>query len=1047
LTFAASPRPGQVAANNAIKVTAGDLDVTVNSTAIPNSGDATVWTEYTFSFIASSTTTRVQFEDVGPGDSFGGFLDDVSVKEDCATDIEVCKIDYKTQQPLPGWEVFLKGEEVDSVKVYPDGTIYSSDVLPAGDYVLEASGTYVYRPGSSGDISDAGYTKREPGEFGATAENPWINVNSLPGEWAGYLGIQVDGVNPNWGPLNLVNHKYSSSKTLIAGDEIDFRILDSYYGDNSGFLTVDIFPIYKGTTGENGCVTIKNVPFGDYYLDEIMKEGWEYVSGAGEKEVNAQTTKFTLVNKCTTACEPEPCKDGPAWATAYHEFKQGNQKNPVVTPVLAERSDPTKALGEAEDNDTLNFVSLGFGGSIILSFGGVFQNVPGTDIKLVETSFGSPSDANYPEKVNVKVAMSMAGPWTDLGDYFQTQRNVEMGAVQYAKYIKLTDVSDKTSSKFNNATDGYDVDGVQVSLVLCNEPEFKVSGMKYKDLNKNGKKNGIFEHGIWNWKIYLMKQVETFDVTALNTPVVSSSALTSTVDYMVKVTGTFDAGDGIEADAQYSERNSSGYWTDLVQNYEVYGPTLLDLQIDGSSPNWGMYNSAHTYWTTITGDGTPADFQIYDTFGSNNTGELEVTIYEILDVDYTNIWGQYEFDITGLEGELVIAEEHKTGWMQSAPNTIVHTLDAGKNHKNKDFGNYPVCTVKDFKYDSKFGKLIGFILGLIKKDGLPTCGNGIYGQKQVQNTEANASGWTIYVDLNQNGALDDGEPYDVTDSEGNYFFANLPTGTYQVREVNQSGWTQVSPEGFHSVTLDKQIDGIKGPYNFVNSEDDTPTEPNGYNIRGAIYHDVNNDGDYDVEDPDLGLENWIAYIDLNNNDSLDGEEPSGASDVNGNYELLNLPAGCHTVREVLQSGWEITEPVPAPNEYIVALGVPFETCPGAVNGLVELVPSGEDVSFWDGLIKTAHAEIVYTVSGLDFGNYPTDRGGNPGGGGSSGTRIPNPDEGRVAGDSTGLPYENPQVLGEVTTLPRTGTPLSIVFSFIAILGIIILPKLSIAKAD
>ena len=382
ISFATSPRPGQVAADNQIEVTAGDLTEVVNNTVIP----------------AAGSTTRVQFTDLGPGNSFGGFLDDVSVVEDCTSTVTVCKISDK-QQPLPGWTVFLKGEKLDTVKVYPDGSTYSSDVLPAGEYVLEASGTYVYRPGSSGDISDAGYTKREPGEFGATAENPWINVNDLPGIWAGYLGIQVDGVNPNWGPLDLVNHEYSSEKTLVGADSIDFMIEDSYYGDNSGFLTVDIYPIYEGVTGDNGCVTLDNIPHGAYYLDEIMQDGWEYVSGAGPVKIDGIEDQFTLINKCTTACEPEPCKEGEAWATAFHEFKQGLRKN--NTAVLAQRSDANKALGAAQNNDTDNFVSLGFGGSIILSFGGTFQNVAGPDIFITETSFGSPSDANYPEKVKV----------------------------------------------------------------------------------------------------------------------------------------------------------------------------------------------------------------------------------------------------------------------------------------------------------------------------------------------------------------------------------------------------------------------------------------------------------------------------------------------------------------------------------------------------------------------------------------------------------------------------------------------------------------------
>ena len=54
------------------------------------------------------------------------------------------------------------------------------------------------------------------------------------------------------------------------------------------------------------------------------------------------------------------------------------------------------------------------------------------------------------------------------------------------------------------------------------------------------------------------------------------------------------------------------------------------------------------------------------------------------------------------------------------------------------------------------------------------------------------SGWTIYLDQNQNSVLDSGETSTVTDSSGNYLFTNMLPGTYYVREVQQSGWTQTT---------------------------------------------------------------------------------------------------------------------------------------------------------------------------------------------------------------------------------------------------------------
>ncbi len=48
--------------------------------------------------------------------------------------------------------------------------------------------------------------------------------------------------------------------------------------------------------------------------------------------------------------------------------------------------------------------------------------------------------------------------------------------------------------------------------------------------------------------------------------------------------------------------------------------------------------------------------------------------------------------------------------------------------------------------------------------------------------------WTIYLDQNQNGELDEDEAFTVTDAEGNYAFNFLEAGTYTVAEVVKPGW-------------------------------------------------------------------------------------------------------------------------------------------------------------------------------------------------------------------------------------------------------------------
>ncbi|MGN6544187.1 MAG: SdrD B-like domain-containing protein, partial [Aureliella sp.] len=52
---------------------------------------------------------------------------------------------------------------------------------------------------------------------------------------------------------------------------------------------------------------------------------------------------------------------------------------------------------------------------------------------------------------------------------------------------------------------------------------------------------------------------------------------------------------------------------------------------------------------------------------------------------------------------------------------------------------------------------------------------------------------TIYIDSNANGSFDTGEPSTVTDALGNYHFVGLTAGTYVVREILPSKWSQTEP--------------------------------------------------------------------------------------------------------------------------------------------------------------------------------------------------------------------------------------------------------------
>ena len=71
--------------------------------------------------------------------------------------------------------------------------------------------------------------------------------------------------------------------------------------------------------------------------------------------------------------------------------------------------------------------------------------------------------------------------------------------------------------------------------------------------------------------------------------------------------------------------------------------------------------------------------------------------------------------------------------------------------------------------------------------------NDLDGDGTWDAAEPALAGWTFYVDWNNNGQLDPGEAFGITDASGNCTITGLPPGTHTMAEVLQSGWEQTSP--------------------------------------------------------------------------------------------------------------------------------------------------------------------------------------------------------------------------------------------------------------
>ncbi len=129
--------------------------------------------------------------------------------------------------------------------------------------------------------------------------------------------------------------------------------------------------------------------------------------------------------------------------------------------ILEARRDPNKATGAPENDESMNFVSLGFGGDITLKFSSPIANGDGDDIKVTESTFGA-SNGNcgrYPEKIQAFASQDGCN-FVYIGEGCQ-DATFDLGSLSWAQYIKLRDVSPVDAAYNNQVADGYDVDAVE----------------------------------------------------------------------------------------------------------------------------------------------------------------------------------------------------------------------------------------------------------------------------------------------------------------------------------------------------------------------------------------------------------------------------------------------------------------------------------------------------------------------------------------------------------------------------------------------------------
>ncbi len=236
--------------------------------------------------------------------------------------------------------------------------------------------------------------------------------------------------------------------------------------------------------------------------------------------------------------------------------------------------------------------------------------------------------------------------------------------------------------------------------------------------------------------------------------------------------------------------------------------------------------------------GSISGTKFYDWDRDNETDEGDQTLsgwaiklyssnWDLLGQTTTDGDGNYSF-IDVFAGEYFVCEVVPFGWTHSFnPAGTWWTSDeyckfvnvaTNENTGGVDFHNYLIGAIHGQKF------------------------NDLNGDGEWNDDTSPLAGWTIFLDENENGQLDEGEQSTVTGSGeelGWYWFTDLEPGTYNVCEVPQNGWTQTYPDNennnCHTVTVPEPNEGDTCFNQFqINSTEDAQSICNFGNQRQPV---------------------------------------------------------------------------------------------------------------------------------------------------------------------------------------------------------------------
>ncbi len=310
---------------------------------------------------------------------------------------------------------------------------------------------------------------------------------------AGFISSSLD-----CGTLTVVDAPVSCTITNTPEEQVEygtFVVVKEVVGEDeptySDFsFTVNGTATTSFTSGNTVELTLVT---GIYSVIEAPVEGYSTsYANCDEVTVTANaTTTCTITNTKQTAPQCVPGLD--VWAETVESYNPGLTKGGVA--VAASRSNPDLALGEADwlSGGSAGFVSLGFGGTIVVSYADYIVDGVGDDIFVHEATNGV-----YPAETALVEVSQNGSDWYPVGVAARgvTSFDLATTSLLWINQIRLTDTTD--AQLHNDEADGFDLDAIMAAERACEEPvlevdTYKIEGYVWHDDNRNTEWDGRSE--------------------------------------------------------------------------------------------------------------------------------------------------------------------------------------------------------------------------------------------------------------------------------------------------------------------------------------------------------------------------------------------------------------------------------------------------------------------------------------------------------------------------------------------------------------------------